>query len=471
MLIICCINSGKVCNDTALISNFQADDTRLFVGLPLDVVSEDNEVVNEKAIISGLKALRLLGVEGVELPIWWGIVEKEAVGKYNWSSYLSIVELVQKMGLQVQVSLCFHASQQPKIPLPDWVSLIGESDPNIFFADRIGQRYKDCLSLSVDDLPVLEGKSPMEVYKGFFESFKSSFASFMGSTITDVVIGLGPDGELRYPSCHLAANPEDPIGVGEFQCYDKYMLEQLKQYGESNGNPLWGLGGPHDVPTYDQPPSVDTFFKDQGGSWETPYGVFFLSWYSSQLISHGDRILSLAASVLRDSSVNIAGKLPLVHTWFKTRSHPSELTAGFYNTATSDGYDEVVKMFAKNACRIVLPGMDLLDDYQRDRASPQRLIAQIKETCGKHRVHVSGQNTLVSETSDGFEEMRKNLSKENEVVDSFTYQRMGTNFFAPEHFRFFIAFVQKINQLDANAYDKAEDMGRVEAMHLGMKMG
>jgi len=77
------------------------------------------------------------------------------------------------------------------------------------------------------------------------------------------------------------------------------MLEQLKQYGESNGNLQWGLGGPHDVPTYDQPPSVDTFFKDQGGSWETPYGVFFLSWYSSKLISHGDHILSLASSCFR----------------------------------------------------------------------------------------------------------------------------------------------------------------------------
>ena len=167
-----------------MISNFQANDTRLFVGLPLDVVSEDNEVVNEKAIISGLQILRLLGVEGVELPIWWGIVEKEAIGKYNWSSYLSIIELIQEMGLKVQVSFCFHASQQPKIPLPDWVSRIGESDPNIFFTDRSGQRYKDCLSFSVDDLPILDGKSAMEVYKGFFESFKSSFAPFMGSTIT-----------------------------------------------------------------------------------------------------------------------------------------------------------------------------------------------------------------------------------------------------------------------------------------------
>lgn len=114
-----------------------------------------------------------------------------------------------------------------------------------------------------------------------------------------VTIGLGPDGELRYPSTHGAANPRKPIGVGEFQCYDKYMLDNLKQYAEEKGNPLWGLGGPHDAPTYDQPPCVDTFFKDQGGSWESPYGVFFLEWYSNQLVSHGHRILSLASSVFR----------------------------------------------------------------------------------------------------------------------------------------------------------------------------
>lgn len=163
----------------------QVDGVRLFVGLPLDTVSYDCNSINHiRAIGAGLKALKLLGVEGVELPIWWGIVEKEAMGEYNWSNYLAIAEMIQKVGLKLHVTLCFHASKKPNIPLPKWVSQIGESQPSIFFTDRSGQNYEECLSLAVDNLPVLNGKTPVQVYQSFCESFKSSFSSFMKSTIT-----------------------------------------------------------------------------------------------------------------------------------------------------------------------------------------------------------------------------------------------------------------------------------------------
>jgi len=162
----------------------QVDGVRLFVGLPLDAISYDcNSINHARAIAAGLKALKLLGVEGVELPIWWGIVEKETMGEYDWSGYLAIAEMVQKVGLNLHVSLCFHGSEKPNIPLPKWVSQIGESQPNIFFTDKSGQHYKECLSLAVDDLPVLDGKTPVQVYQAFCESFKSSFSPFMGSTI------------------------------------------------------------------------------------------------------------------------------------------------------------------------------------------------------------------------------------------------------------------------------------------------
>lgn len=155
------------------------------MGLPLDAVSSDCKTLNHaRALAAGLKALALLGVEGVELPVWWGIVEKDAMGKYDWSGYLTVADLVQKVGLKLHVTLCFHGSQKPCIPLPKWVSQIGEPQPNIFFADRSGQHYKGCLSFGVDDLPVLDGKTPVQVYRNFCESFKSSFSQFLGSTIT-----------------------------------------------------------------------------------------------------------------------------------------------------------------------------------------------------------------------------------------------------------------------------------------------
>ena len=35
----------------------------------------------------------------------------------------------------------------------------------------------------------------------------------------------------------------------------------------------------------------------QEGSWDSEYGSFFLSWYSGELVSHGDRMLRCARSV------------------------------------------------------------------------------------------------------------------------------------------------------------------------------
>ncbi|KAF7837876.1 inactive beta-amylase 9 [Senna tora] len=421
------------------------DGVRLFVGLPLDAVSSEcNSVNHARAISAGLKALKLLGVEGVELPIWWGIVEKESMGNYDWSGYLAIAEMVQKAGLKLHVTLCFHGSKTPCIPLPKWVSQIGESEPGIFFTDRSGQLYKECLSFAADDLPVFDGKTPEQVYQSFCQSFKSTFSPFMGSTITGISMGLGPDGELRYPSHHQLS--KNTHGVGEFQCYDQNMLRFLKEHAEASGNPLWGLGGPHDAPTYDQPPNATGFFMD-GGSWESPYGNFFLSWYSNMLITHGDRLLSLAATTFRDTGVATYGKIPLMHSWYRTRSHPSELTAGLYNTANRDGYEAMAEIFAKNSCKMICPGMDLLDAYQPNEtlSSPELLLAQVMAACRKHGVKVSGQNSSDSGGSGALEQIKKNLTGDN-VLDLFMYNRMGAYFFSPEHFPSFTSFVHSLNQ-------------------------
>jgi len=434
------------------------DNVRLFVGLPLDTISDCNAVNHARAIAAGLKALKLLGVEGVELPVWWGIVEKEAMGKYEWSGYLALAEMVQNAGLKLHVSLCFHASKQHKLSLPEWVSRIGESEPSIFFTDRAGRQYKECLSLAVDDLPVLDGKTPVQVYREFCESFKSSFSSFMGSTITGISMGLGPDGELRYPSHQRLVKSNKITGPGEFQCYDKNMLSILKHHAEATGNPLWGLGGPHDAPTYNESPNSNNFFRDHGGSWESPYADFFLSWYSNQLISHGERILSLASSTFSETAITVYGKVPLMHSWYKTRSHPSELTAGYYNTTTRDGYEAVTEMFARNSCKLMLPGMDLSDEHQphESLSSPELLLAQIRTACRKHGVEVSGQNSSATGAPGGFEQIKKNLVGDN-VVDLFSYQRMGAYFFSPEHFPSFTKFVRSLNQSELHSDDLPEE--------------
>ncbi|XP_013630003.1 PREDICTED: inactive beta-amylase 9 isoform X1 [Brassica oleracea var. oleracea] len=443
----------------------QLESVKLFVGLPLDTVSDCNNVNHMKAITAGLKALKLLGVEGVELPVFWGVVEREAAGKYEWSGYLAVAEIVKKVGLKLQVSLSFHGSKDPEIGLPDWVAKIGEGEPGMYFTDRYGKQYKDCLSFGVDDVPVLDGKTPMEVYGGFCESFKSAFSDYMGNTITGITLGMGPAGELRYPSHQHETKPS---GAGEFQCYDKHMLSALKHYAESSGNPLWGLGGPHDAPAYDQQPHSTSFFSD-GGSWESQYGDFFLTWYSSLLTSHADRVLSVASSAFGGSGVSVSGKLPLLHQWNKLRSQPSELTAGFYSSNGHDRYEAIAEIFAKNSCRMIIPGMDLSDEHQSlaSLSSPESLLGNIKTSCKKQGVVVSGQNSSAS-VPGGFERIVENLKDESVGIDLFTYQRMGALFFSPEHFHAFTVFVRNMNQVELSSYDQA---GEDEAQTVSLGSG
>ena len=60
-----------------------------------------------------------------------------------------------------------------------------------------------------------------------------------GSVLTEITVGLGPAGELRYPAYPEGDGRWRFPGVGEFQCYDKYMLADLKKAADAVGHPEW----------------------------------------------------------------------------------------------------------------------------------------------------------------------------------------------------------------------------------------
>lgn len=68
-------------------------------------------------------------------------------------------------------------------------------------------------------------------------------------------------------------------GVGEYQCFDRYMLADLRAAAAAAGHPEWGHGGPHDAGHYNSRSWDTGFFKSQGGRWQSDYGHFFQSWY------------------------------------------------------------------------------------------------------------------------------------------------------------------------------------------------
>lgn len=81
----------------------------MYVMLPLDSINPSNSTVNRRrAMDASLLALKSAGVEGVMMDVWWGIVEKDGPGCYNWSAYKELIGMVKKHGLKVQAVMSFH---------------------------------------------------------------------------------------------------------------------------------------------------------------------------------------------------------------------------------------------------------------------------------------------------------------------------------------------------------------------------
>lgn len=280
----------------------------VYVMLPLDCVTLNGKFryANSKWFARALASLVCTGVRGVAIDVWWGAVEREP-GQYDFGGYRSLYEAASRMGLKVQAVMSFHAcggnvGDSTQIPLPQWVLQAAEEDGDMFFCDcprpsaTGGNVNREYISLFSDDVPALAGRSPIACYTDFMAAFATEFAEELGAGIEEVIVGSGPCGELRYPS-YVEGNGWRFPGVGEFQCYDRRALRSVAAAAEAAGHPEWGHGGPDDAGHYNSTPEETAFFRSWGGSWDTEYGAFFMGWYSSALLAHGERLMAAAADV------------------------------------------------------------------------------------------------------------------------------------------------------------------------------
>lgn len=115
-----------------------------------------------------LKELKAADVDGVMVDVWWGIVEANGPKQYNWSSYRKLFGLAQRCGLRILAIMSFHqcggnVGDVVFIPIPQWVLDVGDNDPDIFYTNISGNRNQECLSLGVDNLPLFQGRTAVQV--------------------------------------------------------------------------------------------------------------------------------------------------------------------------------------------------------------------------------------------------------------------------------------------------------------------
>ncbi|KAK9734945.1 hypothetical protein RND81_04G172900 [Saponaria officinalis] len=436
----------------------------VFVMMPLDSFGIDTlgtpRIKRLKALSVSLKALKLAGVHGIAVEVWWGIVERTSPHAYDWSLYEELFKLIFETGLQLHIAFCFHsnnhlsAQQKGFVGLPLWIQKIGVSNKDIYYQDLNGVSSNDYLTLGVDEIPLFCGRTALQCYEDFIFRFLDKFDSLIGRVIKEISVGLGPAGELKYPAHPYADGRWRFPGIGEFQCYDKYMMDDLRMAACQGGNSLWGDKGPLDAGCYNSFPSGTPFFEGGEKSFLSDYGNFFLEWYSGKLIHHADAILGKVAEMLKkyqhddQTSVLLVAKIGEVYWWYNTLSHAAELTAGYYNTAERDGYDPLALMLFRHGAALQASCLEMKDSETPSAysCSPEGLLQQLHTVSKRRTIILTGRNSNERFDQAGLQQIQANCySPEADAVRSFTYFRLSGNIFKAENWSNFVPFVRNMN--------------------------
>ncbi|XP_073055477.1 beta-amylase 8 isoform X2 [Primulina eburnea] len=376
----------------------------VYVKLSTGLINNYCQLMDPEGIKEEIHYLKSLCVDGVVVDCWWGIVEGWTPQKYEWAGYRELFNIIQEFGMKLQVVMAFHEHGgygSGFISLPQWILEIGKINQDIFFTDREGRRNTECLSWGIDKKRVLRGRTGIEVYYDFMRSFRTEFDDlFIKGLISAVEIGVGPSGELKYPSFSERMGWRYP-GIGEFQCYDKYSLQDLGKAATLRGHTVWARG-PENAGYYNSKPQETGFFGENG-DYDSYYGRFFLQWYSQVLLDHADNVLSLARLAFEE--IQIVVKIPAVFWWCKTTSHAAELTAGYYNCANRDGYSRVFDMLKKHAVTmnfVVLGALASCNEIEEALSDHEGLSWQILNSAWDQGLSVAGQNAQPCYDKEGF---------------------------------------------------------------------
>ncbi|KAL6780150.1 AMB1 [Auxenochlorella protothecoides x Auxenochlorella symbiontica] len=364
----------------------------VYVMLPLDTVwllerdgGAQPVLIREKAMAVGLEMLSAAGVSGVMVDVWWGIVEHAGPRRYDWSAYRRLFDAVAAKGLRIQAVMSFHAAggnvgDTCTIPLPRWVVKAGEADPDIFYTDAHGARNRECLSLGCDEAPVLAGRTPVAAYRDFAAAFAAEFRDLLGSGITEITLGLGPAGELRYPSYPEGDGRWRFPGVGEFQCH--------------------------------APPPASHPATSASHQTTTPLDAS-------------------ASTLLRFRPAAALGvKLAGVHWWYTTRAHAAELTAGVYNTRQRDGYEGIMRVLARHGAAASFTCVEMRDcEHPAEAAcSPEGLLGQVLAAAARAGVPLGGENALQRYDRAAFDKIAESAVGRSVLagrLEKITFLRMG----------------------------------------------
>jgi len=384
--------------------------------------------------------------------IRWGIVERRGARQYDWQAYLQVAELAKNAGISVQAVMSFHrcggnVGDDCDIKLPEFVLQVGRSNDDIFYKDYRYSADTEYITLGADNSTLFSGRTPIQMYVDFMNSFATTFRSYFPSTITEIQVGLGPAGEMRYPG-YQSDKGWNYCGIGEFQTNDRYMRAMLQSAANANGHPEWGNGPPNNAGSYNsQPPSQVPFFSNGFDNYRTAYGQFFLNFYSGALLTHGQQILCAANSIFSPLRVQIAGKISGIHWWYADQSHAAELTTGYYNTNGNNAYLQIARMFKQCNTVFDFTALEMVDSSDCG-SRPIQLVEQTMQAARQAGVLYSGENALdfckYGCSRAPFDQIYNQATKYGPIFQ-FTFLRLAQSLLEGNNWNEFRSFVARMN--------------------------
>lgn len=411
----------------------QASGVPTFVMMPLDLALH-NTWLSGDTLERALTALVHANVRGVMVDVWWRLCERDAEC-YDFGRYAAFFEACRRHALQVQVVMAFHGcggnvGDDVSIALPHWVKLAADAN-DAWFLDRArdAAQNREYISIGADHVPFLPGsvlRTPVQAYAQFVAAFceRMETCGILGSTICEIQVGVGPCGELRYPSYPLRSNKWSFPGVGEFQCFDHRLLDSLVQAASLADHPSHWAQPPTETGEYKSLPKDVPFFKTE---FATPRSRFFLQWYSDALVQHCDDILDAVRKSSRLHGASLAVKIAGVHWHYLTASRAAEATAGYHVSAAYSFYEEVALVLAAHNAVLNFTCLEMATEHQpaNANAAPRQLVHDVFELAARCEIPVAGENALPCCDPHSFRRVADSFRWTRASAHSFTLLRLS----------------------------------------------
>jgi len=448
--------------------------------LQLDWMSDDGgSLRNAEALRAQLKQLKVVGVRGIMADVWWGLCEPQP-GIYNFEAVQALCAMLEEVGLELQAVMSFHqcggnVGDSVTIPLPTWAMGPAEQK-GLLYRSRGGVVSRDCLSLSADNESVFPDKqagtrTALRIYREFMQAFLLACGKHVGTTVVELQVGMGPCGELRYPS-YLLSNGWNYPGMGCVMAHDAGMLRMLKQMTGLEEPPK---GLPEEKDQNEGPETCQIFRASQAeislSGFRCEPAKVFLEWYCSTLLHHCRDVLKEAAIALEHTGFSqvpggqlcMAVKVAGLHWHVMHPSRATETCAG-YNCCThdaADAYNDIARLLSEmsRVCkRPVLFSFTCLEmnnwsnglPQNVDLSAPEDLIAQVRRACIAHGVGMSGENALefdLASSDSAFSQIEKQIrswSPGCDAMRSVTLLRCGEKFVSTPSLQKLGQFISKI---------------------------